>query len=825
MNRIIIIILLLPLITFSQKRERSGGDFSNYGKKNKVSYIRGSVSGKIIDFNTGLALEYANISITNTKWNKVIEGTISNSNGKFSMQGILTGNYIIKINYLGYIQQEIEFELTKRKPDIKLNDIKLKISSEMLSEIEILEEKPIFESKIDKIIYNAENDDNGANEDATDILRKAPLLSVDFDGNVELRGSKQIKFLLNGKASSFLSGDLASALQMIPANEIKSVEIITSPGAKYDGEGEAGIVNIVTQKKIIDGYKASVDGSFGTRNNKNGFNLTLGKGRFSMSARGNAWYSWLREGSTNYLREDWNDTLINYLPIADSLKNILTNDGKSESQWIGYGSGINMYYDINAYNSISSDINFRGRNFPSKNTTIVNYSGIDTAYNYNSYLESTNATNNINWNTDYTRIFEGNEEREFSLSYQLGNRIKKNITEIESIDNINNINNENNFEHTFQIDYSHPYSNHMIEIGSKMIIRDQEMDYQTDSNNNSLIFTNEIFNYTQTVNAFYLSTNLNLADDYSLLLGTRYELTNIKGNWETEDITKEKFSKDYDNILPSLTISKSLGTGKNLKLSYNTRISRPNSSYINTNTNITDKNNITTGNPNLKPSTTKQIEIGYNSFEKKYQGSYYIYFKQNEDLIESLVNITDDISETTYENIGSSMTYGLNYYGSIKIKKLTLRAGLNLYYYEAEDIRFARNNRSALLYSYNFGIGLKMKNNWKAEGFGFFKSPSQTLQGYSTSFSMMSFGIKKEFKNRRGSLGIRIIEPFAKNGNKIFTTKLNGNNFNQNSERITSFTSIGISFKYTFGKLNFKSNKKGSKIRNDDVNEDSNQEF
>ena len=95
---------------------------------------------------------------------------------------------------------------------------------------------------------------------------------------------------------------------------------------------------------MIDGYKASVDGSFGTRNNKNGFNLTLGKGRFSLSARGNAWYSWPREGNTTYEREDWNEN-------GDT--NILTNNGVSESQWIGYGSGINMYYDINAYNSIS----------------------------------------------------------------------------------------------------------------------------------------------------------------------------------------------------------------------------------------------------------------------------------------------------------------------------------------------------------------------------------------------------------------------------------------------------------------------------------------
>ena len=794
-----------------------GGDFSGFGSKKKSSYFRGNVSGKIIDSKTGEGLEYANISVTNAKWNKIIEGTISGQNGKFSMTGILTGDYILKINYLGYKAKEVEFKLTKKNPDINLKEIKLEVSSEMLSEITIDEQKPVYESKLDKIIYNAENDDNGASEDATDVLRKAPMLSVDFDGNVELRGSKQIKFLLNGKASSFLTGDLASALQMIPADEIKSVEIITSPGAKYDGEGEAGIVNIITQKKVIDGYKASVDGSFGTRNNKNGFNLTLGKGRFSLSARGNAWYSWPREGNTTYLREDWDDN-------GDT--NVLTNNGVNESQWIGYGSGINMYYDINAYNSISSDINFRGRNTPSENTTTVDYNGVDTNYNYNSYLESTSVRNNVSWNTDYTKTFEDNEEKELSLSYQLGSRIRENVTEISEYNNLinrKNINDEQNFEHTFQVDYTHPINDHIIEVGGKMIIRDQKMDYETQSDSIDYVFDNEIFNYTQTVNAAYLSTNINLPNDFSLKAGTRYEHTNIEGNWDNN--SEDPFSKNYDNILPNLTFSKKLSMGKSFKLSYNSRISRPSSSYINTNTNITNNKNITIGNPDLTPSTTKQLEFGYNSFGRKYQGSYYVYYKQSDDLIESFLRIQDDISVTTYENIGSSTRLGFNYYGSIRFNDLTLRAGFNLYNYEAEDNRFASENRTALLYNYNFGITLKLKNNWKAEGFGFARSPSQTLQGTSTSFSMMSFGIKKEFKNKRGSIGIRLVEPFAKNGDKVWTTDLSGDNFNQTSERTSKFTSIGISFKYTFGKLNFKSNSKRSKIKNDDVSEDSNSEF
>ena len=816
---ILIIVLLLPLFTLGQRGGKGsyGGDFSGFGSKKKSSYFRGNVSGKIIDSKTGEGLEFANISITNAKWNKVIEGTISGSNGKFSMTKILTGDYILKINYLGYKPKEVEFKITKRNPDVNLKEISLEVSSEMLSEITIDEQKPIYESKLDKIIYNAESDDAGASEDATDVLRKAPLLSVDFDGNVELRGSKQIKFLLNGKASSFLTGDLASALQMIPADEIKSVEIITSPGAKYDGEGEAGIVNIITQKKVIDGYKASVDGSFGTRNNKNGFNLTLGKGRFSLSARGNAWYSWPREGITTYEREDWNE-------FGDT--NILTNDGVSESQWIGYGSGINMYYDINAYNSISSDFNFRGRNTPSENTTTINYNGIDTSYNYNSYLESTNVRDNFSLNTDYTKTFEDNEDRELSISYQVGNRIRDNVTEIYENDSSiyrKNINDENNIEHTIQLDYSHPINDNLIEVGGKMIIRDQEMDYETESDNLDYVFENEVFNYIQTVKALYLSTNLSLANDYSLKAGTRYEHTNIEGNWKNG--SESPFNENYDNILPNLTFSKKLDVGKSIKLSYNSRISRPSSSYINTNTNITNNKNITIGNPELTPSTTQQIELGYNSFGRKYQGSYYVYFKESNDLIESFLRIQNDLSITTYENIGSSKRYGFNYYGSIRFDKLTLRGGFNLYSYEAEDSRFSTENRSALLYNYNFGITLKLKNNWKAEGFGFARSPSQTLQGTSTSFSMMSFGIKKEFNNKRGSLGIRLVEPFAKNGEKVWTTDLSGDNFNQTSVRTSKFTSFGISFKYTFGKLNFKSNSKRAKIKNDDVSEESNPEY
>ena len=162
MKRLLLIALVLPFFTLAQQRGHGGGggNFKGFGKNNSKDYIKGNISGKIIDSKTGEALEYANISLVNTRWEKIIEGTITDSKGKFYITKIRSGKYQINVSYLGYDIQNIDFELTKKKPDVKLNDILLVTNTEMLSEVKISEQKPIFENKIDKIIYNAEDDMN-----------------------------------------------------------------------------------------------------------------------------------------------------------------------------------------------------------------------------------------------------------------------------------------------------------------------------------------------------------------------------------------------------------------------------------------------------------------------------------------------------------------------------------------------------------------------------------------------------------------------------------------------------------------------------------------
>jgi len=819
MKRILFIVLILPLLTLAQERTHGGGgNFKGFGKDNSKDYIKGNISGKIIDSKTGKALEYASISLTNTRWEKIIEGTITDAKGRFFMNKIRSGKYKISVSYLGYDSQEIDFELTKKKPDVKLVDILLVANAEMLSEVKITEQKPIFENKIDKIVYNAENDMNEGLNDATDVLRKAPLLTVDLEGEVSLRGSKNIKFLVNGKASSFFTSDIATALQMIPADEIKSVEIITSPGAKYDGEGDAGIVNIITKRKVIDGYKSTLSSAFGSRMNRQNANLSLGKGRFGLSARGGGHWSWPRIGSSNSKRENWD------LETPEDI-NTLIDSSNTFSQWIGYRGSINMFYDVNAYNSIMSDIRISGRNsFSNDSTTYWIYGDINDSYK--SYIETSGKKTNIEWSTDYIKTFADNEEKELSMSFQIGGSLGDDniINDKDGVRQYSTDNDEKEIEYTLQLDYTHPFlEKNKLELGAKFINRDREI-----VNTTSSIFNfrspQDIFNYNQKVISSYISSDWNLANDIGLKAGVRYENTIINGDWSSGN--KEAFDNSYGNILPSLTLAKEFSQAESLKLSYNNRISRPGITHVNPSILRTNNFSITEGNPDLLPASTHQIEMGYNNFGKKYQGSYSVYAKHTIDIIESYTRIdTTGISTNKFENIGSSTTYGFSYFGSLRFDKLNIRSGFNLYQYtgsgdiDNKEISLTSN----LLYSYNFGGNYDLGKKWKVEGWGFFRSPSQTIQGTSTSFSMMSFGIKKDFKNKRGSFGMHIVEPFNKY--KVFTTDVSGNNFTLHSERNLAFRSIGISFKYTFGKLTFKASSKQSNIKNDDVKEGENTDY
>ena len=271
--------LFLSGLLYAQRPNMGG-----FGGKN-ASLHNGQISGKLVDAKSGEELAFANVRLFR-KNDILMEGTITDEKGAFQFTKLGLADYYFLVNYIGYEETRVDISLNKNKTFVYLKKVKVEPGAVSLDEVSINEDRPVYESKMEKIVYNAENDLNEGLDDATDVLRKTPLLSVDLEGNVNLRGSSNIKFLVNGKESTFFSGSAADALQMIPAEQVKSVEVITSPTAKYDGEGGAGIINIITQQKQISGFKSTINGSVGTRVNKQSLDLNYGKGKFGISIRG-----------------------------------------------------------------------------------------------------------------------------------------------------------------------------------------------------------------------------------------------------------------------------------------------------------------------------------------------------------------------------------------------------------------------------------------------------------------------------------------------------------------------------------------------------------
>ena len=788
------LILLIFVSTLTAQFPGFGG---NKGKK-----IKGKITGQIIDSLTNEKIGFATVVLSKAGKTKEINGVLTEEDGKFKMAEVITGKYDIIVSFLGYQEKRIEnIELTPKDPDADLGKIQLVTTDYILDAVEVTEKRSLFESKVDRIVFNAEDDSSVAGGDATDVLRKVPNLSVDLDGNVSIRGSQNVRILINGKPSGMFSSNVSDALKMFPADQIKKVEVITSPGAKYDGEGSAGIINIITKKENIEGVAGSVNASAGNRQNSLFTNLNVGKGRFGFTANGALFYSVPNDANNFFLRTDLARTDTSYF-----------YQGVTNTERLGFNGSLSAFYDFNAYNALNTSLSIRGFGFDLDGST----DGILFGNNFQRTTVSDNLFSGYDWNTDFTKKFEGNDKQELTFAVQVSGNIQNQNNDVADTGAISRnelIDNEgDNLELTGQIDYVHPIGNsNKLEVGTKAVIRNIDSDsrfqylvdneYITDPNRSN------IFLYDQDVYAGYASYNF-FWKKLNFVTGVRYERTEIGGDGE---IDAQKFTNAYGNWLPNLAVSKTLKGFKTLKFSFSKRIQRPSLQFINPFRNTTDLGNITVGNPVIEPELTDQYEIGYNSNFLGFTFFSTFYYKHTRDIIEQITITEDNLSLNTFNNVGKNNSFGVNLFTTKSIGLFTIRGGGDVYTYNASGIIQGEEvSNSALSYRLFTNGEFSFSGSLKADFFGFFQAPSFTLQGENPSFSIFGIGIRKDFKN--ASLGIRIIEPFAEFKN--FDSDITGNDFRQTSSFQIPFRSFGINFRYKFGKVDFKERK--SKIKNSD---------
>ncbi|SDD65968.1 Outer membrane receptor for ferrienterochelin and colicins [Mucilaginibacter pineti] len=781
--------------------------------------ITGRISGTVIDSVTKKPMDYTTVGLYRSGGKSPINGVVTDDKGNFKIDGIKPGSYKIVISFIGYPSKTIDPIVTSAsKPDNKMGTVLLAPGAHALAEVNVVGATPLIENRIDKIVYNAEKDLTAAGGNATDLLSKVPLVSVDINGNVSVRGDQNVRVLINGKPSGATSANLSDVLKAIPADQIKTIEVITSPSAKYDAEGSAGIINIITKQKNVSGLSGGISGGVGTRQNNGNLNLNYNKNRFNLTTNigGNA--SWPQTSLTEFHQE------IN----SDSIHSVTDSKGTSRLKRHAVVGSVGAGYEFNGYNSINTTFKFNQIQFNTNGE-----SNTVSATPYSNTTTNRNKIDGFDWNLDYTHKFK-KEGEELDLSTQWSHN--SGITDYTNIytaafPNLqNNIDARSN-EYTFQADYILPINKTFkLEAGGKTILRriNSASDYFTYTAGAFVVdpIRSNTYNYNQNVFAGYSVFTITLPKDYSILAGFRLENTDIHGEPFNAAQDLAPFDQNYNTYVPSLTIQKKLSATNTLKLSYTKRISRPSIQYLNP---FVNQNNIqgqTIGNPTLNPEVSQTVELGLNSFIKTSILNLSVYYKHTSGLIEGIASpisvIVDGAEQggtlTTYQNIGNNNSLGGSFFGTINpFKFLTIIGNINAYTYKPDPsgvFHLAQSqNGTSIQYGGFLRATATLPSNFLAETFAFGNSSRRTIQGTTPTFSIFGVGVKKQLMQKKMAIGVNVISPFAEY--KSFNSDLRSPGFVQTSKFQLPFRSYGLTFSYNFGKLNFTAPKKG--VNNDDL--------
>jgi outer membrane receptor protein involved in Fe transport len=794
----------------------------------------GKISGTIIDSITKKPMDYVPVSLYRSTGKSPITGVVTDEKGNFHLDGVHPGSYKISIDFMGYTSKVINpIVTTDAKPDKTLGSIVFSPSAKALKEVVIQGSVPLVENRIDKIVFNAEKDLTSAGGNATDVLQKVPLVSVDINGNVSLRGDANVRVLINGKPSGATSANLSDVLKTIPADQIKTIEVITSPSAKYDAEGTAGIINIITKNKNVSGFSGSFSGGVGTRQNNGNLNLNYSKNRFSLILNAGGNLTWPQTSLTSF-----NQTFFN---SSNQVTQSTANSGSTYLKRYGGIGSATVNYDVNTFNSFTSTfrLNQGGFNSTGQSTNdFTNFVTPSASLLYTGHTVSHNSFGGFDWSADYTHKFK-KEGNELSFSGQWSHSvINTDYTNIYSQQSANapnqTANNDGtNNEYTLQADYVLPISKvFKLEAGGKTIFRRINSDFNlfkpatgSPGDSTSFIFdpvnSNNYF-YTQNVYAGYAVFTVVLPKSYTLLIGSRLENTAITGDpINALQPALQPFTQNYDTYIPSLTIQKALTTTQTLKVTYSKRITRPSLTFLNPFLNQSNPSSESQGNPKLSPEIAQTVELNYNTYIGSSIINVSTYYRYVNGLIEGVaIPRTNGLGTiTTYGNVGTNKVFGASFFGSVTpIKILTIRGSINAYTYNpSASSQFATDqtlNGTYISYNAFLSGSVTLTSGFIAEIFAVENSPRRTIQGTNPSFSLLGAGVRKQLFNKKASIGINTLEPFNKYKN--FNTSISSPGFTQSSAFAFPFRSVGLTFSYTFGKLNFAPDKKKG-VNNDDL--------
>ena len=786
------------------------------------------IIGVAKDLKTGQPVGYATAALYKAGTDVSTAGAVADGEGVFFITGFTTGTYELQLTFLGYETVKRTVNVNSLESDINLGEIGMSDEGVALQEVTVQGQRELIEERVDRTIYKAENDKTTAGGDATDVLRRVPMLSVDLDGNVSMRGSANILVLIDNRPSAIAASSIADALRQIPADEIKAVEVITSPSARFDAEGTSGVINIVTKKNNLQGMTLNINSGAGLRGSNLGLQGSARKGKmgFSLGGFGRAGY--------NILGSFENQQITNGAS-GNTTRTIQSADTKRQEIFGRYNFGVD--YEIDKFNFITGAVNFGIRNSENWQENFMTQSFLNNVLRaqQNREINTLDNSNSVDVSLNYTKTFEKRgKELSFLTLYSLNNRensFTNTLFEADMEDvlsRLKNLNPSKNEEFTVQVDYVNPINEkgtQIIEYGAKNILRKAYSDFayfQAEGNGEFVesedpTLSNE-FSYDQNVTAGYLSYTLQFLKNYTLKPGLRYEYTTINADFKTEF---EAEIPSYGTLVPSLNASRKLKNGNMIKAAYNRRIQRPSLRFLNPNIEASNPQQLSQGNPTLDPELTDNYELGYSTFIKGTTLNFTGFYRNTTGSIQAIRDVrTDGIIFTSFENIGREQALGTNLFFNVNINnKLSLNGGTDLYYSMLDngltDPQFAAKNEGWVVSGRMFG-NYTLPKDWQIQVFTFARGRQVQLQGTSGGFAAYGLNFNKQLKEKRGSLGFGaenfLMKEFVIRNEIVTPTIL------QNSTNRIQNLNFKINFTYRIGKMSLDQTPRRRKsINNDDL--------
>ena len=810
MHKIILLSLILcSSLAFSQRWQGR----SSMGNQNPANAPKiGEVYGTVVDSVSGIPIPYASVSIVNTRSNTILTGGITDDDGAFHVKEIALGRHKIVVQYIGYEKKELGpynfLPFGKNQTEYNLDKISMNQTTLQMEGVEVEGERPLFVQTAEKRVFNVEQNSLSTGGSAIDALRQVPGVEVDPDDNISLRGNTKVNLMIDGKPSSIAGGDIKSLLQSVPASNIADIEVMTNPGAKYDPEGMAGIINIVLKENRFAGLNGNVNSGGDTQGGTN----------FSgqVNFRNTKFNSFINLGLNDRV---WNSDGTSYRKMEfQEFENILNQsyDSKSNGPNLFVKTGGEYFIDPTQSLGLSFTVSDGKKYRDNDNYTYDKGPGESR---YIRVSDSDGDRGGYDFNLNYDKKFK-DPKHKLTSYLRLSDGVNQGADKykntewetfeefFEDADEARNGQDGTNTGFDFQVDYVRPFeSGSKLELGFSSKINDRNdkqtaevFDYSLNQFVNDNEFSND-FNFNETVNAAYLQ----YGGSYWFIgynAGLRYEMVNMASDLKSNP---EVFKKDYNSFYPSLSFTLGAPQFIQLQASYSKRVRRPKGRQLNPFISRQDERNYRSGNPFLNPEYTDSYEINFSRFSRGLSLSFGTYYRNTTDEITRHKEVNQDgTSLATYENIGSKQTKGFEYniVGSLG-KKMRLIFGGNTYWDDVNtdlygDVydKTSRTNNFRVTSTYNVLPQTELS-------FFMFHQPKKSIPiGTFNAMTWSSVSVKQKLMDERLNLTLNVSDPFAMSG---FGFSLQNDSWVQESIRNFSSRTVRLTLEYRFGKMEDKS--------------------